>query len=254
MAQRASFAWSLMVLFVTIIAMCSILLPTVTRADGKSAKNRSEKTTEKRAATSEKRNAEKAVLLTAAQQKFALDFATQHHPELARLIQQLRDSNPRQFASAVRDLFRSADRLERLRIHDARSNGNRYRISLDLWKLDSRIRLMAARSAMTNDPSRDAKLKELLRQRGQKRVELYTLERDRLQLRLDRLEELIKSTEERSKDEFIEKEFARLKGSTKSKASQTRSRSPKPTTKSSASAKPPQKSRKKSSAATAVDE
>ena len=69
-------------------------------------------------------------------------FAEAHHPELAKLLTTLKTS-PAAYRSAVNELLRQRDRLERLRDRDH----DRYQLALDQWKLASRTKLAAARAA-----------------------------------------------------------------------------------------------------------
>jgi hypothetical protein len=118
----------------------------------------------------------------------ALEFARAHHPELADLIARLKQSNRAEFRRAVRDVNMARVRLERVK----EKTPNRYGMALEEWKLDSQIRLLAARSAMSDeDPAVQEELKALLHQRIEKRLKNLTDERDRLAARLAKLNEQI---------------------------------------------------------------
>ena len=138
------------------------------------------------------RKAEKRIGADEARQaERALEFAREHHPELARLVGQLRKSKPAQFKSAVRHLIQSQERLERLQTRSP----ERYETALEAWKLDSRIRLLAARMTMSEDPELEAELRTVLRQRTDLRLRQLSEERDRLSTRLKRIEETISRIE-----------------------------------------------------------
>ena len=85
-------------------------------------------------------------------------FAERHHPELARLLGRLRETNPEEYKKAIQELFATSERLARL----MGRTPERYELELAAWKVDSRIRLLAARSAMGESADRREALKELL--------------------------------------------------------------------------------------------
>lgn len=151
----------------------------------------------------------KAVVSPAAEAA-ALDFAREHHPELASLLDQLQSSAPKEYQAAIADLSRTRERLERSR----EKTPERYALELAEWKVNSRIRLLAARMAMGGDTSLEAELKAAVRERFDLRLQLQAEERERLSKRLERLDEQI-AEQRRKADELIERDFATLrKGAT----------------------------------------
>lgn len=112
-----------------------------------------------------------------------LAFVREHHPELARLLGRLRSSSPEQFEKAIADIARAKNRLTRLQDQDPK----RYHLALKIWSIDSRIRLLVARS-MRSDENVRQQVRELLAERHRARLALLKLERDRLQSRLDHVE------------------------------------------------------------------
>lgn len=124
---------------------------------------------------------------SAAMTAAATEFARRHHPELADLLTRLKDRNPRQYDQAVRQLFQTSQRLARVRDRDP----ERYEVALEAWKLDSRIRLLAARMTMRGDSQLEEELAELVRARADVRLRQLAEERDRLTERLDRIDAMI---------------------------------------------------------------
>lgn len=118
----------------------------------------------------------------------ALAFAREHHPELEDVLSRLKKSNRAEFRRAVRDLNQARVRLERIQ----EKTPNRYAPALEDWKLESQIRLLAARSAMSDDGQIENELKTLIKQRIERRVATLTEERDRLAARVAKLDEQIK--------------------------------------------------------------
>lgn len=123
----------------------------------------------------------------------AIAFAREHHPELADLVTELQKSNPAEFKTAVRDLAHAKQRLEKIRDRSP----DRYQFALEGWKLDSRLRLVAARMSMSDDPGLEAELNELVRQRVNLRLQQLQDERSKLQNRIaqstDRLQKVEQS-------------------------------------------------------------
>lgn len=142
----------------------------------------------------------------ASREKAALMFANRHHPELAELLKRLKATDTKAFDAAVRDVSQSRERLSRLEVQDP----ERHELALQVWTLDSRIRLLAARSTMSDDPSIDERLRELLRERRQARLSLLRFERQRLKARIDRIEGQIEHLE-RNGDDAVENDLARIK-------------------------------------------
>lgn len=129
--------------------------------------------------------------LTAAQQQRAVAFAEAHHPELAGLLNRLRQNGRAEYRAALRELLQDAERLGRLQ----ERMPERYERELEAWKLDSRIKLLAARLTMSDDPEAEAQLKQLVRERIDVRIAQLKSDRERLQTRLQRVDESINRLE-----------------------------------------------------------
>jgi len=141
-----------------------------------------------------------------AQAASAMEFAKTHHPELAALLDQLRTNAPKDFEAAVLDLERTREKLERSR----KNLPERYELELAEWKLNSRIRLMAARLAMGGDSTLEEELRDALRERHALRIQLLKDERDRAQKRMERLDEQI-AEQQRRADDILNREFTALR-------------------------------------------
>lgn len=114
------------------------------------------------------------------QEAVALAFARTHHPELADLLEQLKQNRAAEFGKALPDLYRAADRLAKLNDRDA----ERYPLELDLWKMESRIRLLTAQLLMGGSVSLEADLKGLIVQRIELRTRLLQMDRERAAQRI----------------------------------------------------------------------
>lgn len=187
---------------------------------------------------------EPAVGLPSGREQAARQFAEEHHPELAKLLKQLKENAPKEYAEAVAELDRTRDRLEKIRERQS----ERYEAELSEWKLTSRIRLTLARMAMNEDPQLEAELRMMVRERQELRLQLLRAERDRIEKRLEKVRSLLVDSE-KNPDAAVDRELASLKKGIS--AAQARSRAKpkgnKPAT-SSAVAKPagadPEKGRK----------
>lgn len=141
------------------------------------------------AAENKKRPAAKLPAYTAQREAAALSFVGEHHPELAALLAHLKRGDKKQYQQAIRELFRTSERLAQLRERDEQ----RWEIDLEIWRLQSRIRLMSAR--LTMNPKNvvlKQELFEALVQKTDLRLARFELDRQRQIGRLDRIETTIK--------------------------------------------------------------
>lgn len=134
-----------------------------------------------------------------------LQFSQQHHPQLARLLRQLRKAESVEFDRAVRQLSGQLDRLERFRERAP----SRYEAELAAWKTDWQIRLLVVRWSMSQDPELEREIRELLRDRQLVRQEQLRQEHERVAQRLKQLTEQLEQLE-RTPDRLIDEEFQRL--------------------------------------------
>jgi len=144
--------------------------------------------------------------LTPQREKLALSFSRKHHPELADLLKGLRSRNRAHYEDGVRELARDAERFARLE----QRGDERFSSSLKIWKLDSRIRLEAARFSLRPSLEVENKLRQLMLDRQSVRLEYLKLERQRAQTRVDRLNDQIRSASE-APDRLVSAELTRLR-------------------------------------------
>lgn len=153
----------------------------------------------------------------------SLTFAREHHPELAQLLDTLRGMDRRHFDDALRDLSRDVERLMRMRDREP----DRYPLSLELWKLESRIRLEVARYSTTGNDDFQTRLKPLIDQRREARVKLLQLDRTKAVERLNRIDEQLATLQSES-DKQTAHEINLLRKSVSSKTRPRTSPSRKP--------------------------
>lgn len=135
----------------------------------------------------------------------ALAFAAAHHPELAELLTQLEQGDPRAFATAIADLDRTRERLAKLE----QRQPERHATALEDWKLTSRIQLVLARLALSKDPGLREELAELVRRRQAARSAALEAERDRLETRLARIDSLL-AEQQRDPEGAVDRECREL--------------------------------------------
>lgn len=162
--------------------------------------------------TSKGNKVESPVSVTTDQESQALAFAGEHHPELKTLVESLKSANPAGYKKAIHDLYRTSDRLSKLNDEKSKS---RYEHELALWKLDSRIRLTAARSAMKDTEALRSELKSLVEQRRNLHLEWLKADKDRAAARVAKLEAELKDAEAKSA-QAVDAEVERLLKSVKS--------------------------------------
>lgn len=165
----------------------------------------------------------RVVPITAEMEAEVGKFVREHHAELVEVLAHLKANLPEEYERAVRDLNRNRLRLQQLAGRD------RYAAELELWKAQSRARLLGARVQMgSDDRLRDA-LRETLVQIYDLRATLVQQDRDRAAERLKKLDEQLDLLQ-KDRDENLEKQLAEL-----TKTTQKRT---KPVTTSARNAKP----------------
>lgn len=121
----------------------------------------------------------------------AITFLDSHHPELGQLLKRLKKSRPKEYKKAVRDIFRASERLTNWQD----KNPARYEVELKLWKLNSRIQLLAARARINNDPATKEKLRAAILAHNDARTERLVHERSRLSKRVEQLDAAIEKAQ-----------------------------------------------------------
>ncbi len=148
--------------------------------------------------------------LTPEREAAAITFVRQHHVELVDLLLYLKVQRPKAYEQAVFDLFRVSERLAQQQVQ----NYDRYELDLALWKVESRIELLAARLKMAGPDSPEGQslspqLKKLLEQRLDLRLERLLFERERTAERLQRFDRQIDQARAH-RGQNLDREFQRL--------------------------------------------
>ena len=149
----------------------------------------------------------------AAEMMDPLEFAREHHPELAELLLNLRKADKARFAAATQDLERAIERLQRVQ----QRTPDRYESELAIWKIESRIRLLTAQSVAGMPEVRRQELKRLILARQEIRIEQLTADRVKLAARLQKMDEDLTALQT-DREQQAEKEIDRLLKSVKGKS------------------------------------
>jgi hypothetical protein len=144
----------------------------------------------------------------------ALTFVRMNHPELADLLAQLKSTRPKEYQSAVRELYRVCDRLAQTKDRDPA----RYELELESWKLRSQIQVLSARGSMTDPKSIESELRTLLARQQDVQLRQLQLDRRRTAERLEKLDESIGRFERRRAAELEDRFKAALRGIERSRA------------------------------------
>jgi hypothetical protein len=148
--------------------------------------------------------------ITPAREAAVMAFVERNHPELAGLLSHLKTNQPKEYERAVRDLFRSTEKLATIQERD----GKQYDLELKAWQAQSRAQLLVAKLKMTDPESGDSEdlkkqLRETLSEQMQARLEVMRLERERVSGRLGKLNEEI-TRMEKNRDSVVESHLKNL--------------------------------------------
>jgi NAD-specific glutamate dehydrogenase len=145
------------------------------------------------------------LILTPEREAAAIQFVREHHPELVDLLKGLKQTNAVQYQAVVRQLFQTSERLAK--IHE--TDPPRYELELSLWKIKSRIQLLAARSSMGRDPEIETQLRAALAEQAQVQLQELQMDRDRAAERLKKLDSSIEQFQA-TRSRNIENQFDAL--------------------------------------------
>lgn len=152
-----------------------------------------------------KANASKPLVVTPGREAAAKAFVQLHHPELSELLIQLKESSTKEYERAIRDLFRTSERLAQIQERDPAA----YELELKLWKVRSRAQLISAKLQMADSEDLRNDLWSTLEEEYELQMQSLARERDRLEERLKGLNAQIDRLGQRRK-ESITNQFKKL--------------------------------------------
>jgi len=124
-------------------------------------------------------------------EKNALEFVTEHHPELAEILAGLKENKPQEFQRGLREIQGVSQRIAKFR----EKQPERYALEVQVWKAGSRARLLAAQGAMDDAASNELKeqIKSELLSQEEGKLKLLEYEQAELQKRLETLQGKLKN-------------------------------------------------------------
>ena len=161
-----------------------------------------------RASDSVKKDRKVSNPINAERENLVIAFAKSHHPELAKLIQRLKKHKPREYKRAIRELDTTLTKLDRSK----KRNSERYRLTLERWEVDSRIRLLAARVSVMGSSEDKSELKSLIKQRVALQLELLRHEQKMAEGRIEKLKKSISDLEQ-NQESIVDAELKKVQRS-----------------------------------------
>lgn len=139
-----------------------------------------------------RQNSQVPARVTAEREAAALMFVQQHHPEIKQLLRILKQNRPTDYERAIRELFRKS---EQLAVIQERGDDVRYELELNIWKTESRARLLAARLARSDREDLRKNLHDVLESHYTFKRQLIERDRDRLAERLSKMDQNLERIE-----------------------------------------------------------
>lgn len=126
-----------------------------------------------------------------------LDFVKEHQPELADLLGFLKKKKSKDYDVAMRESRKVRDRLLSIKARDSEL----YDVELAIWKNSAQIRLLAAAVSAKSkklDEQDHARLEELIKRENELNIKRLSLEKTRLESRLNQLSQQLTRRQEQS--------------------------------------------------------
>src|SRR5437667_2174995 len=103
--------------------------------------------------------AKPSILVTPEREAAVLTFVQRNHAELADLLAALKTNEPEQYERAIRDIFRTTERLAQIQERDPLQ----YELEIAAWTSQSRVELLAAKLKMGPSDDLIKQLREALK-------------------------------------------------------------------------------------------
>jgi hypothetical protein len=146
--------------------------------------------------------AKPAILVTPEREAAVLTFVQRNHAELADLLAALKTNDPEQYERAIRDIFRTTERLAQIQERDLLQ----YELEIAAWTAQSRVELLAAKLKMESNDELIRQLREALKVQNSARVALLKHERQKASDRLSKLDSDI-ARFEGDRDEVVDRQL-----------------------------------------------
>lgn len=175
----------------SIVGLVLTLLLATTVAAVRGAEDESKRTANKAPRKAKPARRSPKEIVTPSREAAALAFVEEHHPELRKILKQLQGMQPDRYEEAIADLFATSEQLAELKARDA----ERYELTLEQWKVQSRIGLLAAKMTRNSSESLKKELEKLLNEQIDLRIRQHRQEAQRLEKRIQRSQELAQKLE-----------------------------------------------------------
>ena len=124
------------------------------------------------------------VAITPEREAAVLTFVQRNHAELADLLGYLKTSQPEEYERAIREIFRTTERLAMIQERDPLQ----YELEVAAWSAQSHVQLLAARLKMGSSEDLERQLREALLDQNKARLALIKHERQKTAERLTKLD------------------------------------------------------------------
>ena len=139
-------------------------------------------------------------------EQVALAFVGEHHPELGKLLEQLKAMRPGEYKRAISELYQVSRSLSDLKQRNVR----RYEVGLGAWKARSKAELIAAKLASSPSPELESQLRSAVEDQLDAELRVQDVEREQAEARLRKVEESIKRLKS-DRNKWIDSRFQVLK-------------------------------------------
>lgn len=123
----------------------------------------------------------------------AIELVQLHLPELDRVLNRLRSDQPREYDRAVRDLAKSARKLDLAKSRDERL----YEIEVELLKSQNEVNLLTAKLKVRDNPSDRTRLRSAAARLQQAQLDRTQYDVEMFRQRVDRAQQQLKAAQER---------------------------------------------------------
>lgn len=172
--------------------------------EGKSTpeKSAAEKANSAPVRSSGKAKAKLAIAVTPEREAAVMTFIERNHAELGELLTHLKENQPAAYEQAVREIFRTTERLAQVKERDPQQ----YELEVVVWKSQSRVQLIVAKMKMAVTDTLKADLRLALAAQVDAKLALQHHERQKLSDRLTKLDsDIVRQTADREK--IIDRQF-----------------------------------------------
>jgi hypothetical protein len=158
------------------------------------------------AATAKKEaKAKRPIAVTPSREAAVMTFVERNHAELADLLVHLKSNQPEEYEQAVRDLFRTTERLALIQERDP----YQYELELAVWTAQSRVQLLAAKLKMGASDDLRSQLRTALGVQGDARLALLKHEQQKAAEKLAKIENDIRRFEN-DREKVIDRQLQAL--------------------------------------------